>query len=241
MVDIMSDFGFGQKIDIMTTPELGFILDALGNYAWRMGIYKESPFLAKLQLEALLGCLGGNRQVKKWAQWGEKYNAAILDSSDKKEKGRFSLFLDSIDPITGNAPSRAELSAEGFFLMLAGLHLFWEEPKHRLTDILPGSDSTATTLSALFFYLVHYPEMYNKLASEIRATFYNVEEICSGSALSSCSYLGACITETLRLSPATVAAPWRDVGRGVVIVDGELIPENCEVGTFVSLPSPDTY
>ena len=121
MIDIMSDFAFGQKIDVMTTPGLQLILDALGNYAWRMGIYKESPSLARLQLERILGYVGRNSQSRKWAQWGADYTSAILDDPDKNEGGRFSVFQDSIDPITKAALSRAELSAEGFFLMLAGL------------------------------------------------------------------------------------------------------------------------
>ena len=96
-----------------------------------------------------------------------------------------------------------------------------------------GSDSSATTVSAAFFYLVHDREAYRKVADEIRTTFAAVDEIRSGMALASCSYLHACITETLRLSPATVGAPWRDVRQTGLSIDGELIPANCEVGTYV--------
>ena len=120
MIDMMSDFAFGQKIDVMTTPELQFILDALGNYAWRMGIYKESPSLTTLQIERILGYLGRNSQSRQWAQWGAECTSAILDNPDPNEGGCVSLFQESIDPITQAALSRAELSSEGFFLMLAG-------------------------------------------------------------------------------------------------------------------------
>lgn len=120
MVDIMSDFLFGQKIDVMTTPQLQLILDALGNYAWRMGIYKESPSLAGLRIEHIFGFVGGNRRSSEWQQWGADYTSAIMDHPEKNEGGRFSLFQSSIDPITKAALSRTELSAEGFFLMLAG-------------------------------------------------------------------------------------------------------------------------
>ena len=119
MVDMMSDFAFGQEIDIMTTPELQFILDALGNYAWRMGIYKDCPSLVKLQLERILGCLARNSPSTRWAQWGADYTSAILDS-ENSGGGRFSVFQKAIDPITKDVLSREELSAEGFFLMLAG-------------------------------------------------------------------------------------------------------------------------
>lgn len=120
MIDVMSDFVFGQKIDVMTTPKLQLILDALGNYAWRMGIYKESPSLAGLQIERIFGYVGGNHRSKEWAQWGADYTSAILDDPKKNEGGRFFLLQHSIDPITKAALSRVELFAEGFFLMLAG-------------------------------------------------------------------------------------------------------------------------
>lgn len=120
MVDIMSDFLFGQKIDVMTTPQLQLILDALGNYAWRMGIYKESPSLAGLRIERIFGYVGGNRRSSEWAQWGADYTSAIIDHPEKNEGGRFFLFQNSVDPITKAVLSRTELSAEGFFLMLAG-------------------------------------------------------------------------------------------------------------------------
>lgn len=238
MIDIMSDFAFGQKIDVMTTPELQFILDALGNYAWRMGIYKECPCLTKLQLERILGYVDRNSPSKKWAQWGADYTSAILDS-DNSEGCRFSVFQDSIDPITKAALSRAELSAEGFFLMLAGLVQSKDPQKYRPAYNVSGSDSSATTASAAFFYLAHDHEAYHKAAHEIRTTFAAVDEIRSGMALSSCSHLHACITETLRLSPATVSAPWRDVRQAGVSINGQLVPPNCEVGTYVILSGRD--
>ena len=135
MVDIMSDFAFGQKIDIMTTPHLQFILDALGNYAWRMGFYKECPSLTKLQLERIQGYVGRFSSSKQWAQWGADYTSSILDS-DCTGGCRFAAFQDSIDPITKAALTRAELSAEGFFLMLAG-SVQWrnQESIHLLTNV----------------------------------------------------------------------------------------------------------
>lgn len=120
MVDIMSDFAFGQRIDTMSTSYPRLILDALANYAWRMGVYMQAPVLNALQAERILGCLGGsNSQSRKWSQFYEKYSSAILDDPET-EKGRFSLFQHAVDPITGAPLSRSALSAEGFFLMLAG-------------------------------------------------------------------------------------------------------------------------
>lgn len=64
-----------------------------------------------------------------------------------------------------------------------------------------GGDTTATALSALFFYLSRNAEAYSKLANEIRTTFASHAEIKGGPKLASCRYLRASIEEALRMSP----------------------------------------
>ena len=49
--------------------------------------------------------------------------------------------------------------------------------------------------------------------------------------MSRCSYLNACITEALRLSPPTVGAPWREVRQEGHYVDGNYLPKHYEVAT----------
>ena len=49
-----------------------------------------------------------------------------------------------------------------------------------------GSDTTAITLSAFFFYVVRNQKVYGKLVKEIRSTFDSADEIVSGPKLSSC-------------------------------------------------------
>lgn len=88
-------------------------------------------------------------------------------------------------------------------------------------------------MSAVFFHHTHEPKTYRKFANEMRTTLAAVDEIVSGSALSGCSYLHVCITETLRLSPHTVDAPWCDVRQAGFSFSGEFIPVKCEVGTYV--------
>lgn len=106
------------------------------------------------------------------------------------------------------------------------------------TDFLPitGGETTATALSALFFYLARNPDVYKTLAQEIRTTFTSAAEIHGGPKLNSCRYLRACIDETLRITPPVSGTLWRELyadeaatGESLV-VDGHVVPPGTEVG-----------
>ncbi|KAL8735400.1 MAG: hypothetical protein Q9166_000945 [cf. Caloplaca sp. 2 TL-2023] len=100
-------------------------------------------------------------------------------------KDMFHYIFHAKDPETGKpAYSRKELLAEASLLIIA------------------GSDTTSISLCGCFFYIAHYPRVYDKLVKHIRTTFASVDEIVEGQKLSSCQYLRACLDEALRLTPA---------------------------------------
>lgn len=92
-------------------------------------------------------------------------------------------------------------------------------------------------MSAVLFYLSRHPEIYDRLASEIRTTFSSGREIHGGPQLTSCKYLRAVINETLRMSPSSIGTLWRQqdltlpeqVGKPF-IVDGHVVPPGTMVG-----------
>ncbi|KAF3023041.1 hypothetical protein E8E14_012192 [Neopestalotiopsis sp. 37M] len=99
-----------------------------------------------------------------------------------------------------------------------------------------SGDTTATALSALFFYLSRHPEVYSKLAKEIRSTFANASEIQGGPQLSGCKYLRACINESLRMTPPVSGTLWREHDRNdkqPFVVDGHVIPPGTQVGVSI--------
>ena len=63
-----------------------------------------------------------------------------------------------------------------------------------------GSDTTATVLSSLFFYLLQDPKKFERLRAEIDKYYPQGEEI-TANHFSEMDYLEACINEALRLSP----------------------------------------
>jgi cytochrome P450 len=88
----------------------------------------------------------------------------------------------------------------------------------------------------LFFYLSRHPEVYRKLAKEIRSTFANASDIQGGPQLSGCKYLRACINESLRMTPPVSGTLWREHDRNdkqPFVVDGHVIPPGTQVGVSI--------
>ncbi|KAI4168531.1 MAG: hypothetical protein LQ343_006317 [Gyalolechia ehrenbergii] len=110
--------------------------------------------------------------------------------------------------------------------------------------IIAGSDSPATAIAGVFYYLTHHPRVLRKLKNEIRSAFTCVEEIdtYSNTKLTFCTYLRARIDETMRMSPSVTGTVPREVLAGGLLVDGQLICAGTVVRTgFYSIYHNPAY
>ena len=103
----------------------------------------------------------------------------------------------------------------------------------KLTNSITGSDTTSTAFAACFFYLLHNASCLERLSSEVRSSFADVEDIVLGPQLTSCRYLRACIDEAMRLAPPVPALLPREVLNGGMTIDGHYFQE----GTVVGVPT----
>ena len=88
--------------------------------------------------------------------------------------------------------------------------------------LVAGSETTATTLSGLTYYLSTNPAAFERLQQEVRTAFPTERDITMLST-AQLKYLHACIEETLRIYPAAVETPPR-VSPGEY-VNGQYIPK----------------
>ncbi|KAH8724709.1 cytochrome P450 [Phaeosphaeriaceae sp. PMI808] len=143
-----------------------------------------------------------------------KKQLELQGKSDSEMRKDFYHWLwEAKDPVTGWGYSLPELNAECELLTIA------------------GSDTTATVVSALLFYLSRDQDVQDRLAKEILATFSSYDEIKAGVKLQSCQYLTAFLHEGLRMAPPVGADLSREVLARGMTIDGKYYPKGSVVGT----------
>ncbi|PYI05337.1 cytochrome P450 [Aspergillus sclerotiicarbonarius CBS 121057] len=209
--DIMTDFIFGVNYNVLGTNDCRPIIDYIKEAAVRSAVLVYLPWLTlgRLDKKIFTKSVHATREYWKWIKRTMNRHSMV------------SVLDDALTYLHGSKEGQSdiglgaqEILSESGLLAIAGL------------------DTTATSLAALLFYLSRNSHAYASLASEIRTTFLNVDEI-SLAKLKTCTYLYACIDECLRISPPVGACPWREVGDGGVTIDGHFIPEGYSVGTAI--------
>jgi cytochrome P450 len=101
----------------------------------------------------------------------------------------------------------------------------WELAAHSNALIVAGSETSATTLSGLHYYLLNNQEAYRKLKEEVRSKFSGPEEVNARTA-AALPYLTACIEETFRIYPPIPIAMPRITPKGGCVIAGHFVPED---------------
>ncbi|KAH9990628.1 high nitrogen upregulated cytochrome P450 monooxygenase 2 [Russula compacta] len=100
-----------------------------------------------------------------------------------------------------------------------------------LLAIVAGSDTTSTTLTALFYHLILNPTALERLRNEVEKEFPCGEEPSDATKLGQMPWLNACINEAMRLHPAVPSGSQRTVlrGAGPKVLGNHVIPEQTQL------------
>ncbi|KAL4741658.1 cytochrome P450 [Aspergillus similis] len=210
--DIMGKLTFGHEYGMLTRTDDHFIQPLIDTFQHSQVVLGVIPWAERWGLAPLLfvNILSAVRRFRKYVDHQVNHRIAE-EKAGRGPDDIFKLLLSHTDKTTGERMEFKELSDEAVVLIIA------------------ASDTTGTALSGLSFYLARYPACYAKLQHEIRATFYNVEEIVSGDKLLGCKYLRACVEEALRMSPGVPGYLIRESPQDAVI-DGHFIPAYTQIG-----------
>ena len=213
----MSTLIYSASYDSLGQDTFRFVPRAIEDSNVRMSVILQAPELMLGRLDKkifphsitarnkFLKFLGSMIATRTKAKTGEKHAEDI-----------FSFLQTAHDPETGKGFGIEELMGESATLIVA------------------GSDTTSTTLAGVFYYLSqNQGGAYERAAAEVRSTFASLEDIRIGTKLATCSYLRACVEETLRLSPPTGSALWREVSQGGTVIAGRFVPAGCDVGVGI--------
>ncbi|GME45127.1 putative cytochrome p450 protein [Neofusicoccum parvum] len=93
--------------------------------------------------------------------------------------------------------------------------------------MIAGTETTATTLSGITYFLLRNPDKMKKLVEEIRAL--SAEDL-NLETLPKLKYMSACLEESLRMYPPLPIAAWRKAPLGGSVICGEWVPERTRLG-----------
>ncbi|PWY78303.1 cytochrome P450 [Aspergillus heteromorphus CBS 117.55] len=225
--DVITDLVFGKACDLLGSQEHQCTVYDISGMMKRLSLLMYAPYLFLGRLDKKLF----KEEVRGMKRYHRLVNNMMTDAASMSGHV-LSRLTSARDSVTGQGLSDVDVYSEAAMLAVA------------------GSDSTSVSLCASLFYLATCPHAYTQLAHEIRNTFPSPDAIRTGPLLQQCSYLQACIKETLRISPAVAGCPYRRVEKGdTLIVDGNVIPAGCSVGTGIYsihhnptyFPRPDAF
>jgi cytochrome P450 len=128
-----------------------------------------------------------------------------MAQKDSKRIDLLARLIEAKDPQTGTTLDVIDIQTEAFGFIVAGSH------------------TTATTMTFLFYHLLHSPRDMEKLVGELDASNLGMK-ISSMQGMAENVYFQACIKENLRFTPSFVMPLPRRVPDGGREIAGEFLP-----------------
>ncbi|GJC83080.1 cytochrome P450 monooxygenase FCK2 [Colletotrichum liriopes] len=229
--DVMGDLAFGKSFGMLKGGIKHYFMTSLhqdmqnigmfSHMLWLFPIFKNTPILN-----------ANNKRF--WRFVKSQVDDRIKNTPDRPDV--FSCILEEYESIKKPTwQDTLNLYGDAYLIIVAGRYVSSPLQRQILAFLqlkFNWSDTTAASLTCLFFELAQRPEVHSRLREEIDSYFAQNEEP-EHSSLSKLSYLQACIDETLRLHPPVPSGVQRMTPPEGMEIDGTFIPGN----TIVQVPT----
>ena len=204
--DVMGDLAFSKDFGMLSSGEQHFAVELLDDALSVQGL-KLPTWIFRM----LIAIPGLTEKYWRFIQYCDEQLAAKMAEEKSDKPNLMSVLLARAGP----QPSQQDL-----------LNL----QSDSRTIIVAGSDTTAATLSHIFYLLAKHPEHVVKMRQEL-LPLMNSDGTFEHQKIQRADHLDAVINEALRLYPVPPTAIVRKTPPEGIIVDGTYIPGNMNVWT----------
>lgn len=224
-VDVMGAMVFSKSFGLIERPENRWLKDAVALASRNKYACGFMPWIIQSGLDTYLWPRLVDFRLRLRAFSMEQLKQRFARKDDDSLHDIFHYIMKAKDPETGDSFTPQELGSEANLMVSA------------------GGDTTSTAMASSFYFLSKYPQVLAKVTDEVRSAFSSFDDIVPGPALTSCTYLRACMDESMRISPPVPSALMREVLPGGVTINGHTFPAGIDmcVTAFAIHRNPEYY
>lgn len=214
--DIMAELCFGEPLHVHESDEFHGWMDSMFTMVHRAAVFRTALYFrwTLIFLPVVMVVLGP--LMKKQESYFKKCQERV-DRRMESKLPRKDMWTHIIDLPKELQLTRSEMHFNSQILMVG------------------GTETTATLLAGMTYYLLQSPQIMEKLVAEIHHAFKSESEITL-SALAKLEYLNACIQEGLRIFPPAPMGMARITPPEGNVICGHQIPGNVRIPSPCSLP-----
>jgi cytochrome P450 len=206
--DVMSDLTFGEPLHLLQHQNPKYV-----------------PWIA-----AVFNSLQAGVIFRSMRYWPTLYRILRFIAGKKlreKRRQQFKFCADSVDIRLTKDPEHTRPDLWSLVLRQKEEQRLTLDEMHTNSSafMMAGTETTATLLSGLTYYLLKNPDKMDKLVKEIRTSFHSEEDMTIG-RLQRLEYLQACLDEALRIYPPSVTGFQRRTPPGGADICGRFVPGN---------------
>lgn len=191
----MADIGLGLRTSLLSSNDRDFVFPALHVHEKKMGFWEQLPALERLGLgtAASLAHYLISPKARSFASWYSGFLDEAIAINTHEPRGIFGPVIQSgTGTLAKPGHNRSQMIGEGAF------------------STFSSADGYGMMFSGFTHYLSRHPDVYERLAAELRTMFAPGERIEWGPKLEGNAYLRAVIDEVMRLLPPACGVHWRE-------------------------------